>query len=153
LFDLSVGLDHDATGYENIVLRGLMLGLSRTEISALIPEIAEFTKLGDFLEFPLHTYSSGMLLRLSFAVSTAIQPDILLMDEWIGVGDASFVKKAEERLKATIDRSRILVIASHSEQLIERICSHAILLDHGKMLASGEVEPVIAKYRALTEQG
>src|SRR5262245_43159422 len=98
MFDPMLGMDMESTGYENIVLRGLFLGLSPAEIEARIDEIAEFAELGQYLAMPVRTYSSGMAMRLAFAVSTCIDPDILLMDEWLSTGDNSFVDKAERRL-------------------------------------------------------
>lgn len=150
LFDLMLGIDLDATGYENIIIRGLMLGLSRREIQPLVPEIAEFTELGDYLSMPLTTYSSGMVLRLTFAVSTLIRPDILLMDEWIGTGDAQFVKKAEERLMNTINSCGILFLASHNSSMIKRMCSKGILLHHGKIEAIGDTDDVVKEYEKLS---
>ena len=110
-------------------------------------EIAAFTELGDYLAMPVCTYSAGMMLRLAFAVSTCVDPDILLMDEWMAVGDAHFLKKAERRMQRLIDRSSILVIASHSEDLIKRLCNKAALLDRGKVVAAGEVDEVLNAYR------
>ena len=152
LFDAMLGMDMEATGYENIVLRGMLLGLSAQKARAHSDEIAEFTELGEYLAMPVRTYSSGMVLRLAFAVSTCVDPEILLMDEWLSVGDAHFIKKAEERMLALFDRSSILVMASHSEQLISDVCNKAVLLDKGRVLEVGEVETVLETYRSL-EQG
>jgi ABC-type polysaccharide/polyol phosphate transport system ATPase subunit len=104
--------------------------------------------LGDFLEMPVRTYSAGMALRLAFSVSTAVKPDILLMDEWIGVGDASFVRKAEERARALIGDAGILVLASHSEKLIEQLCNRVIWLEHGEIRADGPTGDVLKAYQA-----
>ncbi len=148
LFDATLGMDMEATGYENIILRGLFLGFSPREIRTRTEEIAEFTELGDYLAMPVRSYSTGMMLRLAFAVSTCIDPEILLIDEWIGVGDAHFLDKAERRMERLVDRSRILVIASHAPDLIRRTCTRAVLLDHGAVKSTGPVEEVLAQYKA-----
>ncbi|MDE1956347.1 MAG: ABC transporter ATP-binding protein, partial [Betaproteobacteria bacterium] len=114
LLDISLGMDEQSTGRQNIRLRGLLLGMSDAEIRRKTDEIADFTELGDYLDLPLRTYSSGMRVRLAFAVSTAVDADILLLDEVLGVGDASFQEKAERRLKELHDRSEIVVLAIHS---------------------------------------
>jgi len=126
-----LGIEREATGYENIVIRGLVLGLDRGTIRRLTPEIAEFSGLGDYLHMPVHTYSTGMMMRLAFAITTSVQADILLMDEWLSVGDAEFRQLAEERIRALVARSGILVIASHSAELIARECNRVIELSHG----------------------
>ncbi|SCY20983.1 lipopolysaccharide transport system ATP-binding protein [Nitrosospira sp. Nl5] len=134
LLDISMGMEGDATGYDNILLRGLMMGLDAKEIRKQMPEIAEFTELGEYLDMPLRTYSSGMQIRLAFAVSTAISADILLMDEWLSVGDENFQQKAAKRLQRRVDESSVLVIASHSPELISKVCNRAFRLDHGKII-------------------
>jgi len=134
LLDLSLGMDHDATGYENIFLRGIMMGLSTDEIKEKTQEIADFTELGDFLDMPVRTYSSGMQLRLAFAVSTTVNADILLMDEWLSVGDEAFQAKAAKRLEAYVDQASVLIIASHDKQLIDRICTRKIKLEQGRII-------------------
>ena len=148
LFDISLGMDPDATGYENIGTRGLLLGLTPAEIRERAEEIAAFTELGDYLAMPVHTYSSGMMLRLAFAVCTCIEPEILLMDEWIGVGDAAFVEKAERRLETFVERAGILVLASHSAALIERVCATGVLLEQGRVGAVGPIGQVLRRYAA-----
>lgn len=132
--DLSIGMDGDMTGYENIHTRGLMLGLSKKRIEQCVDDIAQFSGLGAFLEMPMRTYSSGMLMRLAFAVSTIIDPDILLMDEWISVGDMEFRKKAEDRLRGLVNRSGILVLASHSMALLKSVCTRILYLEAGKIV-------------------
>ena len=146
LFDLSLGLDPDATGYENIMARGLFLGLRPAQVRERTADIATFTELGDYLGMPVHAYSTGMMLRLAFAVSTCLDADILLMDEWIGVGDAAFVQKAEQRLMTFVDRAGILVLASHNPALLERICTKGVLLDSGHVTAVGPIDDVLARY-------
>lgn len=133
LIDVTLGMDFESTGYENILLRGLMLGIPRTEIRRLTPEIAEFSGLGDYLSMPVRTYSSGMVLRLAFSIVTSVHADILLMDEWLSVGDADFIKKAEERLKALVDKASILVLASHNPQIISDLCNITVRLEHGRI--------------------
>ena len=152
VFDLSLGLDPDSTGYENIRLRGLYLGLSRTDVIARTDEIAEFTGLGEFLDMPLRTYSSGMQARLAFAVSTSIDPDILLLDESVGTGDADFAKKARKRVTELVERSGILVFATHSVGMAERFCNKAVLMDHGRMLRFGPITEVMDEHLAMTDQ-
>lgn len=149
LFDLNLGLDMEGTGYENITLKGLLLGMSRKEIRARLDDIAEFTELGEHLSMPVRTYSSGMLLRLSFAVCTSVVPEIILMDEWLGVGDAVFVKKATKRLQNFVERSSVLVLASHSETLIRETCTKCLLLNQGRIEAFGPTEEVFERYRLL----
>lgn len=146
LFSNKLGMDGENTGYENIIMRGLFLGFTREEMQDKIPEIAEFTELGDFLNMPIHTYSAGMLMRLAFAVSTCIEPEILLMDEGIGAGDAAFMKKADQRLGKLVESSGVLVLASHSEALLRRICSKAVLLERGQVVHQGSLEDVLERY-------
>ncbi len=132
LLDLMMGMDPFATGLENIRLRGLIMGLNAAEIKERTEEIAEFTGLGPFLGMPLKTYSSGMLARLAFAVTTAVDADVLLMDEWIGVGDADFRAQAHERLNRLIEDTKILVLASHDVSLLKMMCNKFMGLNHGQ---------------------
>lgn len=148
LIDLTLGMDMEATGYENIRIRSLLLGLPRNKIIEYADEIARVTELGEFLSMPIRTYSSGMLLRLAFAISTSVAPDILLMDEWIGVGDASFLKKAHDRLLGLVGRTGILFLASHSSALIMDNCTRAIWLEKGEMRADGLPAEVLREYGA-----
>jgi ABC-2 type transport system ATP-binding protein/lipopolysaccharide transport system ATP-binding protein len=150
LFDLSLGIDPDATGYENIQLRGLIIGLSPAEIEARRQAIADFTELGEFLDMPVRTYSAGMGLRLAFAVSTSLHPEILLMDEWLAVGDAMFLKKAEERTRAFIGEVGVMVTASHSTALLRSICNRVIWLDQGRVVRDGPPGDVIDAYLAAS---
>jgi lipopolysaccharide transport system ATP-binding protein len=146
LLDISLGMSPDATGRENIYLRGVLQGLGRREITRLVPGIIEFSGLGDFIELPMRTYSSGMLLRLAFSISTVLSPDILLMDEWLAVGDSEFQAKAEERLHEVVSRTSILVIASHSANLIKSQCNRVIYLEHGQLIADGTPDEVLPQY-------
>lgn len=143
LFDIGLGLDPDATGYENIRLRGLYLGLSGRQVAERIDEIAAFTELGPFLDMPMRTYSLGMQTRLLFAVSTSVDPDVLLLDEGIGAGDAAFMEKANRRLRDFVDRAGILVLASHSVGLLTTLCTRAIRLEHGQIVADGQIAEVV----------
>jgi homopolymeric O-antigen transport system ATP-binding protein len=147
LFDFGLGMDPESSGYENIVIRGLYLGLSKAAIRAKVDEIAEFTELGSFLNLPLRTYSAGMQTRLSFAVSTCIEPEILLLDEGIGAGDAAFLDKAKRRLEGVVARAGILVFASHSESLVRQLCSRAMLLDQGSVVATGPIDEILQRYK------
>lgn len=133
LLDSMLGMDGEATGIENIKLRGLFLGLRPKQTESLIDEIVEFSELGDFINMPVRTYSSGMVLRLAFAISTSTQPEILLMDEWMSVGDEKFKNKAEKRLEEFVDKAGILVMATHDHGLADRVCSKSIYLEHGCM--------------------
>lgn len=133
LLDISLGLDPDATGHENIMMRGIMMGMTPRQVAAKTDEIAEFTDLGEYLAMPLRTYSSGMQVRLAFAVSTCVEAEILLMDEWLSVGDSSFQERATQRLKQLVDRTPVLVLASHAPELVESVCTRAIELSHGRI--------------------
>ena len=138
LLDLHLGVDPDASGLENIQLRGVLAGLHPAEIRAKTAEIAEFTELGEYLDMPVRMYSSGMQLRLLFAVVTSIDADILLMDEWLSVGDAEFSKKAARRIENLVERSPILVLASHSPELIRKVCNRVFRLEHGSLVEAKE---------------
>jgi ABC-2 type transport system ATP-binding protein len=146
LFDIGMGMDPESSGYENILLRGLYLGLRKAEIRAKVNEIADFTELGEFLEMPLRTYSAGMFARLAFAISTSIDPEILLLDEGIGAGDDVFLEKAKRRLDALINRARILVLASHTDELLRKLCNRAILMESGQVVATGSTDEMLERY-------
>lgn len=149
LFDVGLGMDQDATGYENIRIRGLFLGMTPEEIEQRTPEIAEFSELGPYLNIPIRTYSSGMRVRLSFSIATALRPEILLLDEMIGAGDASFIQKARDRLEGFLSHTRILVLASHSTEMIRRMCNRAILLHQGKVIGADGVDEILHAYESL----
>lgn len=146
LIDISLGIDPEATGRENIYLRGGLLGMGRSEINSQIEEIIEFSELGDFVDMPLRTYSTGMHLRLAFAVSTIVRPEILLMDEWLSVGDEGFKHKAEMRMTDLVKSTNILVIASHSRELVLRTCNRVIWLEHGKIRMDSDPQSVATAY-------
>ena len=128
LIDISLGMELEASGFENIRMRGVMMGLSLKQIKLLEEEIAEFTELGPYLNMPIRSYSTGMHMRLGFAVSTAVPADILLMDEWLSVGDEAFKVKAEKRLEDYVNKSSILVLASHSKETIEKLTNKKLIL-------------------------
>ena len=134
LLDIGLGMDGEASGYENIIVRGILMGMSKSEIEEKIKDIAEFTDLGDYLYMPMRTYSSGMAMRLGFAVSTSTDADIILMDEWLSVGDSAFNEKAALRMNDLLNRSAIMVFASHDMGMIEKVCNRAIKLEHGKIV-------------------
>jgi ABC-2 type transport system ATP-binding protein/lipopolysaccharide transport system ATP-binding protein len=146
LLEITMGMDPELTGAENIVLRGVFVGLSIDEARRLIPEIAEWSELGDYLALPLRTYSSGMLLRLAFAISTVRHRDILLLDELIGVGDMNFAAKARQRIENMMDRASILALASHDIGILRQYCNRAILLRQGSIVADGSVNDIAREY-------
>lgn len=133
LLDLTAGFDIEATGYENIFLRSKLLGCGHREIDAIRRSVEEVSELGQFLAMPVRTYSSGMLMRLAFALATARPADILLMDEWLAVGDADYLAKAEAIVRRMIESSGILVMASHSEALLKLWCNRTIRLERGRI--------------------
>lgn len=140
IFNMSLGFRPEASGYRNLVLKGLMAGRSRAEIDAALPEIAEFTGLGPYLDMPLHTYSQGMAMRLAFAATTAFANDILAMDEWIGAGDAAFQEKIIARMNDFLHASTIVVVASHSANLLRRLANKTIWLEQGRVRKIGGPE-------------
>jgi len=144
LLDLSMGIDYSATGLENIRLRGLVAGLTPKEVASKIDEIAEFSGLGPFLAMQLKAYSAGMQARLAFATVTSVQAEILLMDEWIAVGDAEFRKQAHGRLTSMVERAHILVIASHDPNLLRSLCNKVMRLDHGHASEVVDIEQMDA---------
>jgi ABC-type polysaccharide/polyol phosphate transport system ATPase subunit len=146
LFNSAPGLDPDDNGYENIMTCGLFLGMTAEEINRKLPDIVAFCELGEYLDLPVRTYSNGMVARLGFAIATSIDPDILLLDEGLGAGDAAFAERAEARMKALIQRTRILVLASHSDALITGMCNRAMLLEKGSLIAIGPVDDILDRY-------
>jgi ABC-type polysaccharide/polyol phosphate transport system ATPase subunit len=144
--DIALGMDPEATGWENIIFRCAFMGLTFEQAKKLAPAIAEFSELGDYLSLPARTYSSGMFMRLAFAISTSIAPDILIMDEMIATGDAQFIAKAKRRLHELIGKANIFALASHDMSLIRSLCNKAILLEHGVIKKFGASEEVTAAY-------
>lgn len=133
MLNIWLGMNVDASGLENIYLRARVLGMSSRDIDGVLDEICEFAELGDFIHMPLRTYSSGMQMRLAFAVSTSVAADIVLMDEWLSAGDADFSVKAQDRLTKMLGRTKVLVVASHNEAMIRKSCNKILRLEHGKI--------------------
>jgi ABC-type polysaccharide/polyol phosphate transport system ATPase subunit len=148
LLDVSLGLNPEATGRENIILRGMYMNIHPREMRLRVDEIVEFTELGPYIDMPARTYSSGMMVRLGFAISTCMPAEILLMDEWISAGDARFLDKAQRRIEQFVGSSSILVLASHSTDLLRKWCNRGIMLQHGRIVAHGRIDDVIAAYIA-----
>lgn len=148
LTDLSLGMDVEASGYENIRLRALYLGMGRKETEDLTKDTEEFTELGQYLHLPVRTYSSGMMLRLAFAMSTSFVPDILLMDEMVGAGDAGFISKVRGRIQGLMRRAGILVLASHNTEIIQSFCSRGICLNGGSVVFDGDIASCLSFYHS-----
>ena len=146
VFDLGVGMDPEISGYENILIRGLFLGMTRRQMQERVDDIADFTELGDFLSLPLRTYSTGMRIRLALGVVTSIDPEILLLDEGIGAVDAAFMERARGRLADLVERAGLLVFASHSEEFLRQLCDTALWLEHGRVRAHGELDDILRMY-------
>jgi lipopolysaccharide transport system ATP-binding protein len=146
LVDISLGINGENTGRENIFLRGKLMGLTKKEIDQKIDEIIEFSELGDYINLPVRIYSSGMLLRLAFSVSTSITADILIMDEWLSVGDGAFAERSSQRLRNLVDESEILVIASHTRELLEETCNKIVWLEHGLIRKVGATQEILQEY-------
>lgn len=134
LLDVTMGMDFEATGIENIRIKGLMQGLSPSEISRKLPGIVEFSGLGDYIKMPVRVYSSGMLVRLAFSIATSFEAHILLMDEWLGVGDADFVERAQERLHDIVRKASIIFLASHNRSIIDANCNRLLHMEHGRVV-------------------
>lgn len=146
LFDLAVGFEIDATGRENIEYRGLLLGETPRSIREKTQDIIEFAELGEFIDYPVKSYSSGMIVRLAFAISTMIQGDILLLDEIFGAGDIKFMQKAKARMTNLVETAKILVFVSHDFSAVKDLCNRVAWLDHGKLVMDGTPDEVIAAY-------
>ncbi|MFD0203734.1 MULTISPECIES: galactan export ABC transporter ATP-binding subunit Wzt/RfbE [Saccharothrix] len=147
VFDLGVGMDPEISGYENIMIRGLFLGMSRKEMEKRVDDITEFTELGDYLQMPLRTYSTGMRVRLALGIVTSIDPEILILDEGIGAVDAAFMAKARDRMNDLVKRSGILVFANHSDDFLAEFCTTAIWMDEGKVKMQGSLREVLTSYK------
>jgi len=150
MLDVWLGMNSDASGRENIFLRATILGLRTPEINRLVDDICEFTELGDYIHMPLRTYSSGMQMRLAFAISTSVSADIILMDEWLSAGDAAFAEKAQVRLNQMLGQAKVFVVATHNEELIRMSCNKIMRLDHGSMTHFGPAPHVAASTPAAT---
>lgn len=152
LLNPTLGFDDHATVVENVFLRGTAMGLRRRQLKAVLDDILLFAGLTEKAGHPLHTLSSGQRMRLGFATSTAIQPDILLMDEWLSTGDAAFLEQAQQRMRSRFHGSRIVVLASHSPALVRIMCTRAIVLHEGRMLHCGPVEDAMEAYRSVVSK-
>ena len=148
LTNVTMGMDMESNGYENIVIRALMMGMSRREALRNIPAIEEFSELGEHLSLPLRTYSAGMLLRLGFAVSTSLEPEILIIDEMIAAGDRGFADRAAARLEKLTSAAHILVVASHAGETLKRLCNKIALLRDGRIVEIGPADEVLKRYEA-----
>ncbi len=136
----------ELSGRENILLRGLYNGLPRSALPRLEEDVADFAELSDFIDLPVRIYSAGMVVRLGFALATAIKPQILLMDEWFLAGDAAFLDKARHRLEEMVRGAEILVLSSHQAEIVRSRCSRVLWLDQGKVIADGPADDVLARY-------
>jgi len=150
LINISLGINHDLTGIENLHLRAKILNIKQTKLNEYLEFAIKFSGLEKFLELPVRTYSSGMQLRLAFASSVFAKPEILVMDEWLSVGDEDFKKRSNKKLDELITSSNIFIIASHSLELIRRICNRVIVLNKGSIIMDGEVEEAIKVYKKIS---
>lgn len=151
LLELGAGFDKQYTGAENIYLYGSVLGYSKTFINEKYDEIVEFSELGDFINVPIKNYSSGMKARLGFAIATVVDPEILILDEVLAVGDAKFRKKSEAKIQSMFDKGVTVLFVSHSLKQVKRICNKAMILDQGKLLSFGDIEPISKEYRQMLD--
>jgi lipopolysaccharide transport system ATP-binding protein len=147
LFELGLGFEPDATGRENILYRSLLLGLTPSQAQAIEREVVEFADLGEFIDYPMRTYSAGMMVRLAFAITTSVSGEVLLIDEVIGAGDAAFMVKARRRIDEVIARSQILVLSSHDFASLTRLCERGVVLHHGRVEFDGPIAAAIDDYR------
>jgi ABC-type polysaccharide/polyol phosphate transport system ATPase subunit len=152
LFDIALGFEPEASGWENIVFRGYLQGETPRSIRAKMQPIAEFSELGDFLNMPVRYYSSGMKVRLAFSIATAIEPEILIIDEVLSAGDMAFQTKARQRMKALMSTAQAVIVVSHDLASIEQLCDRVLWLDHGKTQLLGPTEEVIAAYTRQVKQ-
>jgi lipopolysaccharide transport system ATP-binding protein len=146
LLDANPGMNPDLTGRENIMLRGLISGMNKAEIARFQHDVATFAELGDFIDLPVRIYSSGMVVRLGFAMATAIRPQVLLMDEWFLAGDADFLEKARGRMEDMVRGAEILVLSTHIPQIILKWCTRAIWMDQGRIREDGPPAEVLCHY-------
>ena len=149
LFDLSLGFEIEASGRENILYRGLLLGLTPKFMRQIEEEIVDFADLGEFIDYPIKTYSAGMQVRLAFAISTAVGGDVLLLDEVIGAGDANFMAKAKKRILTLIEKSEILVLASHDFASLNAICDRGLVFHHGELVYDGKIAESVHQYQKI----
>lgn len=147
LFDIMMGMDHELNGYENIMLRGLILGLSKPEIRKIVPQVEEFSELGEFMKMPIKSYSAGMKVRLAFGIITHVFSEILLIDEIVNVGDAKFIEKAKAQIKNLIHQSDFMVLSTHDFNIVKELCNKALWLENGIVKCFGKVEDVMNIYQ------
>ncbi len=152
LFEIALGFEADASGWENISYRSFLQGETPATVKAKRDAVAEFSELGDFLNMPVRYYSAGMLLRLAFSIATSIDPEILLVDEVLSVGDLSFQNKAHQRMREMMAKAHLMVMVSHDLVALEKMCNRAIWMDHGHMVKEGPCQEVIAAYKASVQQ-
>jgi ABC-type polysaccharide/polyol phosphate transport system ATPase subunit len=152
MFELATGFEMTQTGWDNIRIRGMLLGLTPAEVEERIHQIAEFSELGEFLDYPVKTYSAGMFIRLAFSVSTAINPEILLLDEVMGAGDVQFANKAKRRMLEFMEQGKILVFSSHSLDMLKSFCERVIWLRKGEIVMDGSAERVLSEYESKAGQ-
>ncbi len=153
MLELGAGFDMNYSGKENIYLYGATMGYSRKFIDEKYDEIVEFSELKDFIEVPVKNYSSGMRARLGFAIATAVEPEILILDEVLSVGDAKFRQKSEAKIRSMFDKGTTVLFVSHSTQQVLNICNKAIILDHGKLIAQGDAKEICAQYDRMVKGG
>jgi len=149
MIELGAGFDPNYTGRENIFLYGSVLGFSRDFLESKYEEILEFSELGDFIDVPIKNYSSGMRARLGFSIATVVEPEILILDEVLSVGDAKFRKKCEKKMQGMFDHGVTVLFVSHSLEQVKRLCNKAILLEHGELIAQGDIQEVAAIYDSM----
>ena len=147
LFDIMMGMDHELNGYENIMIRGMILGLSKPDIRKIIPKVEEFSELGDFMKMPIKSYSAGMKVRLAFGIITNIHSEILLIDEIVNVGDANFIEKAKAQMKSLVYQSEFMVLSTHDTNIVKEFCNKAILLKEGRVKYFGTVKETLKRYK------
>jgi ABC-type polysaccharide/polyol phosphate transport system ATPase subunit len=146
LFDIALGFEMEATGWENIAYRGYLQGETPATIASKVQPIAAFSELGDFLNMPVRYYSAGMMVRLAFSIATAIEPEILLVDEILSVGDLAFQQKAHQRMREMMDKARLIVMVSHDLNSLAKFCDRGLWMDHGQVRETGPISHVIAAY-------
>ena len=152
MLELGSGFDPDLTGRENIFLNGSILGYSEEFLKSKFDEIVEFSELGDFINVPVRNYSSGMMMRLAFSVASMVSPDILILDEIMAVGDASFQEKSRARMMEMMSCGTTVLLVSHSIEQIRQLCDRVIWLDHGKLMAVGETQEICDQYVAANQR-
>jgi ABC-type polysaccharide/polyol phosphate transport system ATPase subunit len=153
LFDMSLGFEQDATGWENIYYRGYLQGETPRSVGAKMEAIAEFSELGEFLAMPVRYYSVGMLLRLAFSIATEIDPEILLVDEVLSVGDMAFQDKARQRMRAMMAKAHLIVLVSHDLNSLASLCEHGVWMDHGSVRQIGPIAEIIDAYTQHVRRG